>query len=127
MSMDGRLHLNAGDLYEALVVVVGAKVRRVPLKRPAIISLEYDEGQRQLIVSEARRGVRRHIVTANGVWPGRTQIDGRRLQFLIAKYSPIESVELMVAVNELVVVSGKSRIALPRTDFGRRAVEERPP
>ena len=124
--MQGLVHLNAGTLDEALAVVVGRRRAR-PAKTPFIVSLAYDERTRELIVSEARHGARRHLVPAQGVWPDIVQIDGRRLQALVGKYPPDQGINLMVEARQVTVVFGKSRIGLPRTDHDRPAIREKPP
>jgi len=123
--MQGLVHVSAGALDAAPAVVVGRGIAR-PARAPMIVSLVYDDRARELTVSEARHGTRRHLVAAQGVWPDMVQMDGRRLQALIAKYPAGQGIGLMVEVREVTVLFGKSRIALPRTDYGRPAIREKP-
>ena len=125
MTMQGLVHVGAGALDAALAVVVGRRMAK-PSRRPLIVSLVYDDRARELTVSEARHGTRRHLVAARGVWPDMVQMDGRRLQALIAKYPAEEGIGLMVEAREVTVLFGKSRIALPRTDHDRPAIKEKP-
>jgi hypothetical protein len=118
------VHINAGALDAALAVVVGRRMAK-PARMPLIVSLVYDRAG-ELTVSEARHGARRHLVAAQGVWPDMVQLDGRRLQALVAKYPPDQSICLIVEEREVTVLFGKSRIALPRTDHDRPAIKEKP-
>lgn len=124
--MDGLVHVRAGELFEALTVVVGVKRRRVPLKRAVVISIDYEPARRELTISEPRYGVRRQGIPAEGVWADRVQVDGERLRVLAGKYLPEDGLGLMVTAAELTLVRGASRIVLPRTDYRRKPVEERP-
>jgi hypothetical protein len=124
MSMQGLLHIRAGDLHAALAVVVRTRAGNAVKVRPLVISLDFDENRCELAIADARYAIRRHTLPAKGVWPGRVQLDGRHLRALSGKYPAGEELGLMATAGEVVLVRGKGRIALPRFDYGRPAIRE---
>jgi len=118
MSDHGRISIGAGNLQEALTLVVpkASKNRLKPKPTPIIVT--FDERVSMLRIEEAKHGAKSHEVPATGVWPFEAQIDGRKLRGLCEKLKPDVIVTIDVDLARLTLSSASFKAVFERIDAG---------
>lgn len=116
--MRHQISVEAARLLEALAVAIPKKRGLKQNAKAHPITIRFDAWGSMLRITEARHGAKGHEVSAEGSWPERVQVDGRRLRELATKFKPDAVITLTPTEDTLTVASGSFKVSFDRIDAG---------
>lgn len=123
--MAHQVSVSAPRFLEAVSVAVPLTRSAKQSAKPYPITIRFDDWRKMLRIAEARHGAKGHEVPAEGRWPDKVQIDGRRLRALANKFKPDAPVILTATSAALAVQSGAFKILFDRIDANEKGgIEE---